>query len=284
MDLDNIYDDILTRKAYRKAYLEIISKTADLLKYIDMDNPFDTSLVFEYLLWNGYFSKDKKFLYSLSGRCCALDALGADIMRGRSVCLNNCDMLTKIYKELNIASKILCCYMPEQRYLPKNHSKDYSFFKVPKEQVSKTPKSDDKMETFMIDHITGNHVVTIFEYNDLRYVVDPTNLSFLKPCGYKKLKFYGANNIMRIRKKASIKLNNGGFKSDISKQDSKEFNKAMFELLLYKRKYNETINEKFILSKHDKILKFCANNIDIFENFHEDIKPQIDTVCKTLKR
>ena len=42
-------NNIEEEHAYLNAYKEIISKTADLLKYIKMDNPFDASLIFQYL-------------------------------------------------------------------------------------------------------------------------------------------------------------------------------------------------------------------------------------------
>ena len=42
-------------------YNSIIKRTAILINELNIKNPLDASIVFEYLLWNGYLSKDKDF-------------------------------------------------------------------------------------------------------------------------------------------------------------------------------------------------------------------------------
>ncbi len=53
---------------YYVAYQSIIKATSSLMKELGVDNPLLTSVAFEYLLWNGYFSEDKELMYSLSNR------------------------------------------------------------------------------------------------------------------------------------------------------------------------------------------------------------------------
>ena len=274
-------DDFEVENSYREAYMEIISKTADLLKDIKMDNPFDASLAFEYLLWNGYFSKDKKLKYSMNNRCLALDALGADIMRGYSVCLNNSDMLARVLEELNIPSKILNCYVDIES-LPD----DLRFFKVSNEQISKDESQDSKTDSEA--HFAGNHAVTVFNYEDLDYVIDSTNLAFLEPCGYKQLNYLGTDDVVEIEKMNSVLMNYFSYNSEsyeLYSRESNEFEEILSNLSKQSESGdNKKLNKDFILSTYDKVLNCCINNTELFEAFHTDITPQIDTVCKTLKR
>lgn len=273
-------NNIEEEHAYLNAYKEIISKTADLLKYIKIDNPFDASLIFQYLLWNGYFSKDKNFKYSKDNRCLARDAYGADIMRGYSVCLNNCDMLTRILNSLDIPSRVLYCSLKQEK-LPNDN------------QFVNHIDNLSPWERFLRDHIRSNHAVVVFNHEDLNYVMDPTNNSFIEPIGYKKLKFFDTDDILKIRKGTSVLMNSLSDPfEEISASNpfegisaiSKDFDHIILNLFMQSKSKNSKINGEFVFEACVKSFKSYLTNIELFEDFHTEITPQIDTVCKTLRR
>ena len=264
---------------YLKAYKEIISKTADLLKYIKRDNPFDASLIFQYLLWNGYFSKDNNIKYSKDNRFNALDALGADIMRGYSVCLNNSDMLTRILNSLDVPARILCCSTNQEK-LPN----DNRILKPNDNQFINPINNSSPWENFLINHIIGNHAVVVFNHEDLNYVIDPTNCYFIKPSGYKKLKFYNTDNILKIKKRTSVFLNSLTNTFKERSAISKDFDHIILNLFMQSKSKNSKINKEFLADTCYKAIESYVNNIELFEDFHTEITPQIDTVCKTLRR
>ena len=272
-------NNIEEEHAYLNAYKEIISKTADLLKYIKMDNPFDASLIFQYLLWNGYFSKDKNFKYSKDNRCLARDAYGADIMRGYSVCLNNCDMLTRILNSLDIPSRVLYCSTNQEK-LPN----DNRFLKPNDNQFVKSIENSSPWKNFLGNYIIGNHAVVVFNHEDLNYVIDPTNCYFIKPSGYKKLKFYNTDNILKIKKRTSVFLNSFTNSFEERSDISKDFDHIILNLFMQSKSKNSKINKEFLADTCYKAIESYVNNIELFEDFHTEITPQIDTVCKTLRR
>ncbi len=265
--------------SYLKAYKEIISKTADLLKYIKRDNPFDASLIFQYLLWNGYFSKDDNIKYSKDNRFNALDALGADIMRGYSVCLNNSDMLTRILNNLDVPARILCCSTNQEK-LPN----DNRILKPNDNQFVNSINNSSAWENFLTNHIIGNHAVVVFNHEDLNYVIDPTNCYFIKPSGYKKLKFYNTDNILKIKKRTSVFLNSFTNSFEERSAISKDFDHIILNLFMQSKSKNNKINKEFLADTCYKAIESYVNNIELFEDFHTEITPQIDTVCKTLRR
>lgn len=274
----NFYDNE-KEGTYLNAYKEIISKTADLLKYIKMDNPFDASLIFQYLLWNGYFSKDKNFKYSQDNRFNALDAFGADIMRGYSVCLNNSDMLTRVLNSLDIPSRILCCSTNELK-LPN----DNRILKPNDNQFVKHIDNSSPWENFLINHIIGNHAIVVFNHEDLDYVIDPTNCYFIKPSGYKKLKFFNTDNILKIKKRTSVLLNSLSNPLEERSAISKDLDHILLNLFMQSKSKSSKINKEFLSDIYYKATKSYATNIELFKDFHTEITPQIDTVCKTLRR
>ncbi len=274
----NFYDNE-KEGTYLNAYKEIISKTADLLKYIKMDNAFDASLIFQYLLWNGYFSKDKNFKYSQDNRFNALDAFGADIMRGYSVCLNNSDMLTRVLNSLDIPSRILCCSTNELK-LPN----DNRILKPNDNQFVKHIDNSSPWENFLINHIIGNHAIVVFNHEDLDYVIDPTNCYFIKPSGYKKLKFFNTDNILKIKKRTSVLLNSLSNPLEERSAISKDLDHILLNLFMQSKSKSSKINKEFLSDIYYKAIKSYATNIELFKDFHTEITPQIDTVCKTLRR
>ena len=274
----NFYDNE-KEGTYLNAYKEIISKTADLLKYIKMDNAFDASLIFQYLLWNGYFSKDKNFKYSKDNRFNALDAFGADIMRGYSVCLNNSDMLTRVLNSLDIPSRILCCSTNELK-LPN----DNRILKPNDNQFVKHIDNSSPWENFLINHIIGNHAIVVFNHEDLDYVIDPTNCYFIKPSGYKKLKFFNTDNILKIKKRTSVLLNSLSNPLEERSAISKDLDHILLNLFMQSKSKSSKINKEFLADIYYKAIKSYATNIELFKDFHTEITPQIDTICKTLRR
>lgn len=65
---------------------------------------------------------------------------------------------------------------------------------------------------------------------------------------------------------------------------SKDFDHIILNLFMQSKSKNSKINKKFLSDKCYKAIKSYATNIELFKDFHTEITPQIDTVCKTLRR
>lgn len=174
-------------KDYYKSYHEIIKRVADLCdKLSSASQPLLVSIIYEYLLWGGYLSKDHRYAYDTSNRVNNFACAGADIMRGHGVCLNNADMLTKIYQELgyeaysigvsvNKSVKKLKIWNPDIERCIDHNSRFFNFISL----------------SGLIKKI-GNHEITIVK-NEVLELYDPTKMSVLKPTDVLKASYIGTN-------------------------------------------------------------------------------------------
>ena len=94
----------INEKLYYVAYMHIIMKIVKLFKELYIINPLEIKIVYEYLLYNGYFSIDKKFKFSTDNRKLNIYIPGADIIRGNGVCINISDMLKEIQAVARLAT------------------------------------------------------------------------------------------------------------------------------------------------------------------------------------
>ena len=74
-------------------YNELLSKMSSLSKELNFQNSLELNILFSYLLWNGYLSKDKEYKFSSNDKKNIPGLFFSDIMDGRGVCLNNTEML-----------------------------------------------------------------------------------------------------------------------------------------------------------------------------------------------
>lgn len=100
------------RKEYKdttlvKIYDEIISNNAELIRKISTDKYFDRYFaVYYYLLHNGYFSNNNKFIYSVPQNLEIMPFLGMNICEGHGVCRNIAphfiDIMSKIKPQVKL--------------------------------------------------------------------------------------------------------------------------------------------------------------------------------------
>ena len=75
-------------------YKEILLSTKKLANELNLTNSLELCVLYTYLLWNGYFSKDKQLKYQTVGTNCIPGTYPYTIMSGGGVCLNFSEMLT----------------------------------------------------------------------------------------------------------------------------------------------------------------------------------------------
>lgn len=159
--------EILTH--YKKV-LENIKKVALELK---LDNTLELCNLYTYLLWNGYFSKEKKLTYKAEDRINIYSSYSSDIMNGYGVCLNFSDMLTDFINEFDYSSATLVNYMDKSCKIDKSSIK--------RNKVD--PKESTKFMNALISSITkktGNHAFNLINENGKLYIYDSTNISISK--------------------------------------------------------------------------------------------------------
>ena len=254
---------------FYEPYLNIIKKTSDLIKESNVSGPLQSSVLFEYLLWNGYLSKDNNLVFSTSDRILNLGLPGADIVRGKSVCLNNAMMLNEVLRESGFESYILGCNVDTS--LPKINleyrpniernvdEKTGLKYKVLSSIAKVTP----------IKHV-GNHAFTLINYDGKYVICDPTNLTFLENNGLFKANFVGADTEVVIKPWVI-------FHNKIKHED---FHKLFNKLL--EQSDESVLSLEKVRNFSEYVMEVCEESKPLFKDFHEDIKEDINIVANTL--
>lgn len=244
------------------AYMDLILKTKKLLKGMYINDPLEIKIIFEYLLYNGYFSIDKKFKLSSENRKLNIYIPGADIMGGTGVCINIGDLLKEIYNAYGYKAHIISC-----KYDINAHSKK-TYKPEIKQKIGEINLKDDErhnIKNYILQSFIGNHIITLVNYNKKTYLCDPTNLDFI-----------------------SIKENNKG--KSLFHKTKTTILPEYFGILDNKLnklnsllKNTTNLNYKEIIALYNNIIHLCEKNKYTFDRFHESIKTDINIVSKTLK-
>lgn len=251
------------------SYSNIVLKTVKLFKELGLSNVMDVSIIYEYLLWNGYFSIDKSFKYSLNKRRNITSLFGADIMNGYGACLNINSMLVKILVKLGYQSHLIGMSLPNLdytfSYLPNiKRSVDTDLF------VSKSSKNEQKL--IPLDE-RANHGVCIVKENGSYKYVDAHNLLFANNIDILKARYLGLNKEIDIDVIPYVTL------LDECLQYS-DFESLFLDIFNNINTFNMRLDE--IKKVYEYVLRLCENRICLFNDFYDEIKSDIDNVCRVL--
>ncbi len=247
---------------YYQAYLKIIKNTATLLKELNADDPVKANTVFQYLLWNGYFSKDKYLEYGMSS---VIDSIcyGANVMLGKTLCLNNATMAADVLNEMGIKSYLIgSMFIPvEGRIINNdNHIKR----NISNENVILSTKNID---------ITGNHALNLTQKDDKYFLSDPTNLAFLNFNDFLEAKYVDSDITTPIKPWMMLVMES---------VEHHEFHHTIMNTFKYSD--SEVVASKEIKEAYNFAQVVYDKNQNLLADFHNYNKPHIETVCKTLKK
>ena len=131
-------------------YRDVVKSYVKLNDKLELKSPIDINAGLTFALNNGYLSYNKHFKYCTDNNKDILRSLGTETITGLACCRHIATLLNDILQEKNIKSYTIPALM-------KKDSADISF----------------------LQSIIGNHLITISEYNDKVYYLDPTNNKFL---------------------------------------------------------------------------------------------------------
>ena len=249
-----------------KSYDSILNKTVELSREFNFDNSLDISNLYSYLLWEGYYSKDRINTYSMTGRNVIFGAFSFDIFSGLGVCLNYSDMHTDLLNK---------CGYPSCLIINKVDGKNFKKFYIP--NISQN-KNDTKLMDIggvflspLINKI-GNHAFTLVYENGKFYIYDVTNSTIFKLDGK-----YDAENIV------------GTGHSDL--------NPMMSFALNFDKERIDTLDKFMVMDETDDLYKRSdfvtrfENNVEmfkdnerLFEEFREDIKDDVVRIDNEVKK
>ena len=271
--LDHYTDIIMKtnnrRKAFKRMPLaqihdQVMTKESKLLKELVTDNDIEKYFaVYHYLLWNGYFSHKNKFIYKENKKEECYD-LALNIAAGNGCCRNIAvhftNLVSKIQKDNNFIL-VGTRYKKAPKMLSK--TSDITIRKA-KEQV--TPKKEN------IYYST--HAECFDNKNNIVY--DPLNF-----------------NIVRMNyDDISEKYFNGTYDLGIEnifglKETSDERIQTLYQRLAKSRLLSfvkkEPKSKEELLELRDKGIKICKENIDLLEEYHNELEEGYEYFYQKIK-
>lgn len=150
-------------------YNRIIESFLKLSQELDMTSSFELSNLYTYMLWNGYFSKNKNMVYRQIEQLPCINILSHEIMNGKGVCLNVSAMLTDILNKAGYNSANLLGYGNGvlKGYTPPINIKLAN---------GRAVVPAGRVKTKMLHKICGNHAFNLVADENGMYIYDSQNL------------------------------------------------------------------------------------------------------------
>lgn len=213
----------------------IVNNIATLIKELSLNNIHETFYVFCYLLWNGYFSIGKTYMYSAE--------LPPDekntIFLGSGCCRHNADLLSEVNKKMTICSNTISINLIK--------SKLKNIMNID------TPISDDADEEEEELFNLYNHKVCIgplYKENSSVFLFDPTQLTECE-----------------ILKNGKLVCFNGTYKID-NQLFAKDLNYA--HIFDYEYNKKKTLNRSQLKQFYKVAREVCVNNEKLFKDFYDE--------------
>lgn len=246
-------------------YKKILEITKLLSKELNLNNSLEISNLYTYLLWNGYFSKDKFLKHQNKGRIVIPGMYSEDIMSGIGTCLNFSDMLTDFLNEFEFSSATLINISDQ------NANCNYDV-KIERNRSKIHKKKQNKLTFNYINlykKIIGTHAFNLIKENDRFYIYDTTQLSAFKIKNKKKATIISGSGYAYLKPYTSYAYNFTQKAINVLN----EFNNL--------KKFESPYDDIDFIETWEKCLELVSNNINLLNDFYNEIQSDILKIYKT---
>ncbi len=254
----------------KESYKQILKSCATLSRELNFSNSLNCSVFFTYLLWNGYFSKNKNLVFQSSKRASISGCYPYDIMNGRGVCLNFSLMLNDFLNEIDYNSAVI------SNVADKHMTRNYEI------GITRNFAKENlivKILTFLFSPLSkkiGNHAFCLIEDGEEFYLYDPTNVLALN--------ILDKNNANVIDGRGAFKLNPIYSYINNSTDKSLETLKKLNAYSIFK-----PLDVSFGNVLH-RNLKYIDQNKPLLDDFYDEIRGDVNNIAwavqnaKAMKR
>jgi len=257
-------------KNIENMYNNLINKYTVLNNKFELKNPVEIYSMYNYMLYKGYLSKDGEFNFGTNDIKDIRSLLGVNVITGKGVCRHIASMLNDVYIKLGLDAYTCTSYTNEidtlnfllreminslekQLKLSTNEEEKKEIIEL----INETKKYKNSLNSKLdfLKKKSANHLINLVSYNDIGYVLDPTNQYI-----YKKdpritnlnkdiLKSYLVSDEQKVIK---ITKDRGNYK-------------GKRKILLLPNSDTET--DKIMIEQTKMI---CLDNIDMLEQFKKE--------------
>lgn len=258
----------LNKEKYSNSFINydiLLNKLVKLSKELNLNTSLELSNLYTYMLWNGYFSKYKKHIYStnINNRKILFGGFSFEIMNGNGVCLNYSEMLNNFLKKFGYSTATISGKLTPglSRYIP------------PITRYSKKASLSTKfISNCNSKNLTANHASVLIEDKEKKYIYDPTNIWLLK-----------LDNINQ----ASIILGQGNFNFDLWQSyilNNLLSSKKMISDLSKCQDFSMPYDKIDFVTKWEENMDLFTENTSLLEEFYADIKVNIDQIVSDTQK
>lgn len=255
---DAIYNRDICYKEIMAIYKSLLEKVSKLAKELNMNNSLELSILFSYLLWNGYLSKTKTHEYKEFEGPLLMGMNFTDISNGIGVCRNYSEMLKDFLNNCGYQSVMLANYLDDDIKV------DYKM-NITERRIYNIPSNTN------FTRKKANHAFNLIEDNGL-YIYDSTNLLL-----------YDLKNI-----NSSVLINGKG-KNKIypyqcygycySKDDEK-----LLDRLFTEEDFTSPYTKTDFISTSEVNLELIKNNTSLLEDFYTEARQDIVGISEKTKK
>jgi len=245
-------------------YNELIDNYVKFNKEFNLEHPIEIYQLYNYMLHNGYLSKDGEFKFGDSNIKDICTLLGVNVVTGKAVCRHIATMLNDTYNKMDINAYTYSCHLDSNGILFDTLKENISALETILESVTNSNERKE-IENLISSHKKllkrytpplikkSNHLINIASKDGICYIMDPTNQTILKKEPDKEYK-----NILKLDLVSPL-----GSKIKLIKSRG-EYDKKREILLLPNSK--EEDDDKIITN----INSLCNNNLDLLDRFKRE--------------
>ena len=229
-------------------YKTVLKKTSRLAKELKLKNSLELSTLFTYLMWNGYFSKNKKHEYKQSLDEYITGFYGLQLINGTGVCINHSFML----KDFLVANKINSIVI----------------------EANSDGKDTNKFSNYVdLKNIVdkSNHAFNLIEENKNLYIYDATSICIFDIQNPYIVKKSGEERFFTINPYSFLSSDCGEY-SNLTKE--------LFTRSEFNSPYSNDKYEKLELKCISKI----KDNKKLLKDYYDDTKGYILKISKGIKK
>jgi len=245
-------------------YNNILKNMTILSKELNLESSLELCIMFSYLLWNGYLSKNREYRFNSKDINRIPGFLFTDIIEGKGVCLNNTEMLKDFLNQNEYVSAML-----------ESH---YNIFSKINYKMNLSRKSDDKENAIstiikeVIKRKKANHVSNLIEENNKIYIFDPTNLIIQSVINKEEIETINGTGIHRTFLYQSYML------------CATPSERKLLDRLVTSTQYECPYDKNDFVTTSKINLEILKSSTCLIEDFYYAIKPYIDNISTEINK
>lgn len=242
-------------------YNIILENMLNLSKELDLDNSLELCILFSYLLWYGYLSKNREYKFNPNNKKIIPGLFFSSIMDGRGVCLHNSEMLKDF---LNLCD--YNCVMLESH--SKMAIKSEFDIAIKRMCVDKEETKFIKLIKIISNMGKPNHAFNLIKENNNFYIYDSTNLLLLSVINMYKSKVINGKEIFKLFP----------YKSYMLCADRNEI--EILDEFIDNQVYSSPYQTQDLVVTSNVTLEVLRYNRNLLNDFYTEVKPNIMEISK----